>query len=142
MKKKLYIVPLLILAGVFLMGCSNPRKADTELEFTDKSGGVQSYVMDVHKQDDILVPRIELDKNKGTFFIEHDILASTVIGGTYKIKKNILLAETEDKKSVYQFKIIDGKSLKFIQDNSSEIKLTDKTVGIPITDGSIFKLEE
>ena len=98
--------------------------------------------MDIETQDNVLVPRIELDKNAGTFSITHDILASTIIGGTYKIENNILLAETYDKKSTYQFEIIDSKSFKFIQNNSSEIKLTDKNIGISITDGSIFKLQE
>lgn len=142
MKKILYIVLLIVLSGLFLVGCSNSQKADIELEFTDDSSGVQSYIMDVETQYDMLVPRIELDKNNGTFSITHDILSSTIIGGTYKIKNNTLLAETYDEKSTYQFEIIDSKSLKFIQNNSSEIKLTDENVGISISDGSVFKLKE
>lgn len=52
------------------------------------------------------------------------------------------MAETYDKKSTYQFEIIDSKTLKFIQNNSSKIKLTDENIGISISDGSIFKLQE
>lgn len=138
----LYVVLLIVLSGLFLGSCSNFQKTDIELEFADNSNGVQIYIMDIETQDNVLVPRIELDKNTGTFSITHDILASTIIGGTYKIENNILLAETYDKKSTYQFEIIDSKSFEFIQNNSSEIKLTDKNIGISITDGSIFKLQE
>lgn len=142
MRKMLYAVLLIVLSGLFLGSCSNFQKTDIELEFADNSNGVQIYIMDIETQDNVLVPRIELDKNTGTFSITHDILASTIIGGTYKIENNILLAETYDKKSTYQFEIIDSKSFKFIQNNSSEIKLTDKNIGISIADGSIFKLQE
>lgn len=142
MRKMLYAVLLIVLSGLFFGSCSNFQKTDIELEFADNSNGVQIYIMDIETQDNVLVPRIELDKNTGTFSITHDILASTIIGGTYKIENNILLAETYDKKSTYQFEIIDSKSFKFIQNNSSEIKLTDKNISISITDGSIFKLQE
>ena len=142
MKKIPYIVLLIVLSGLFLVGCSNIQKADVELEFTDDSNGVQSYIMDVETRDDVLIPRIVLDKNNGTFSITYDILSSTFIVGTYKIKNNTLLAETYDKQSTYQFEIIDSKSLKFIQNNSSELKLTDENIGISISDGCIFKLQD
>lgn len=131
-----------ILSTLFLTGCSESQKNNIELEFTDDFGGVQSYVMDIETEDTMLIPVIELDKNKETFSITHDMLSSTIIGGTYKIKSNILSAETDDKKSRYQFEIIDSKTLKFVQKNSSEIKLTDENFGVPISDGSIFKLQE
>lgn len=142
MKKISCIVLLIVLSGLFFVDCSNSQKAGIELEFTDDSSGVQSYIMNVETQENILVPRIELDKNNGTFSITYDILSSTIIGGTYKIKNNTLLAKTYDEKSTYQFEIIDSKSLKFIQNKSSEIKLTDENIGISILNGSIFKLQE
>ena len=60
-----------------------------------------------------------------------------------QIRSDVLdIAETYDKKSTYQFEIIDSKTLKFIQNNLSKIKLTDENIGISISDGSIFKLQE
>lgn len=57
MKKISYIVLLIVLlSGLFFVDCSNPQKADIELEFTDDFSGVQSYIMDVETQEDILVP--------------------------------------------------------------------------------------
>ena len=67
MKKIPYIVLLIVLSGLFLVGCSNIQKADVELKFTDDSNGVQSYIMDVETRDDVLIPRIVLDKNNGTY---------------------------------------------------------------------------
>lgn len=142
MKKILYAVLLAVLSGVFFVGCSNSQKGNIESEFSDNFSVVQSYIMDVEKQSNMLIPQIELDKNNKTFSITHDILSSSIIGGTYKIKNNILVAETYDKKSTYQFEIIDSKTLKFIQNNSSKIKLTDENIGISISDGSIFRLQE
>ena len=40
MKKIPYIVLLIVLSGLFLVGCSNIQKADVELKFTDDSNGV------------------------------------------------------------------------------------------------------
>lgn len=141
MKKIQYILFLLVTSCIFVMGCSNSKK-NIELEFMDNSGGIQSYIMDIETHENVLVPIIELNENNKTFSITHDPLSSTIIEGTYKTKNNILSVETYDKRNNYQFEIIDSKTLKFIQKDSSELKLTDENVGISITDGSVFKLQE
>lgn len=144
MKRIIHVVLLVVLTGIFVVGCSifPKRSSSVELEFADNSNGVQNYIMVIESQNNIFVPRLELDKNNETFSIMHDVLSSTIIGGTYEIEDNMLVAKTYDNKSTYQFEIVDSKTLKFIQNNSSEIALTDDRVGIPISDGSIFKLQK
>lgn len=144
MKRTIYIVLLVVLNGMIFAGCSffPKRSSSVELGFADDSNGVQSYIMVIEAPNNIFVPRLELDRNNETFSIMHDVLSSTIIGGTYKIQDNMLVAKTDDNKSTYQFEIVDSRTLKFVQSNSSEIALTDENVGIPISDGSIFKLQK
>lgn len=144
MKRTIHIVLLVVLTGMIFAGCSifTKRSSSVELEFADDSNGVQSYIMVIEAPNNIFVPRLELDRNNETFSIMHDVLSSTIIGGTYKIQDNMLVAKTDDNKSTYQFEIVDSRTLKFVQSNSSEIALTDEDVGIPISDGSIFKLQK
>lgn len=144
MKRIIHVVLLVVLTGMFFVGCSifPKRSSSVELEFADDSNGVQSYIMVVEAKNNVFVPRLELDRNNETFSIMHDVLSSTIIGGTYKIQDNMFVAKTDDNKSTYQFEIVDSRTLKFVQSNSSEIALTDEDVGIPISDGSIFKLQK
>lgn len=51
MKKIRNILLAVILSTLFLAGCSESQKNNIELEFTDDSGGVQSYVMDIETED-------------------------------------------------------------------------------------------
>lgn len=141
MKKILYAILLTVFSGMFLSGCSRQQKADIELEFSKASNGIQNYIMDTEEHDAVQIPTLQLNKNTETFMIMHDSLASTYIGGDYKIKDNILTAETADGTSAYQFEIIDSKTLKFVQEHSSKIELLDEASGIPVTDGSLFRLE-
>lgn len=97
--------------------------------------------MDIGTENNVFLPLLEIDKSDQTFSITNDVLSSTIIGGTYRIKGNILITETHDKQDTYQFEIIDGNTLKFIQDHSSAFKLIDERIGILIVDGSIFKLQ-
>lgn len=69
MKKILYAVLLAVLSGVFFVGCSNSQKGNIESEFSDNFSVVQSYIMDVEKQSNMLIPQIELDKNNKTFLL-------------------------------------------------------------------------
>ena len=62
--------------------------------------------------------------------------------GTYTVEDDLLIAVTSDGKYHYQFQIIDGSTLKFIQSGSSDVSLTDEKLGIPIVDGAEFTLAE
>lgn len=101
----------------------------------------QYFLSDPGEVDAKVLPNIKLNKD-GTFDFFYDMLSSYAPQGNYSIHEDLLEASTSDGKYDYYFRIIDDKTLEFIQDGSSDVSLTDQKIGSPVTDGAIFILKE
>ena len=83
--------------------------------------------------------RVTIVGDKITF--SYDFLSSYASIGTYSIDRSVLTMITDDEMYSYKFKIGE-ESLYFIEDESSEIKLTDETLGYEIEDNIEFRWRE
>lgn len=96
-----------------------------------------NYYMVTEKAEPYPVPCLTLSED-GQFVFTYDVLSSYYPSGTYLLKDKQLTAITSDKKYKYIFTQIGDDTFMFEQNGSSEIRLTDKNIGISITDGAEF----
>ncbi|PNV61797.1 hypothetical protein C0033_11140 [Clostridium sp. chh4-2] len=108
-------------------------------ESIEQESVAKTYYMKTDKAS-YLVPSLTLFED-GHFGLSYDALSSYYNYGTYERKDGKLIAETEDGLKHYVFKE-DNEQFIFIQDESSEITLTDPRIGMGVTDGSVFTLQE
>lgn len=88
---------------------------------TEKAEGF--YMMEPD-EDAAVIPAIEIDGNDGRFMFLYNVLLSANIQGTFEIEDNILTASADDGK-VYLFEIESSETLRFLQEGSSQILLSD-----------------
>ncbi len=90
-------------------------------------------------------PSIDFDLENNTFTFNYDILSSYFSHGTFSISDGKVIAKTDDGKYTYIFEITDNDTITFIQNGSSEIKITDApdSFRVPqVFDGAEFKFLE
>ncbi len=102
--------------------------------------GLKCYYMVVNGQQEREIPNLTLFSD-GTFGFSYDALSSYYAVGDYEVKDDKLIVSTEDGKYHYTFKKDDDNQYIFIADESSDVSLINKRMGVPIEDGAIFKLE-
>lgn len=104
----------------------------------------KTYIMQSSRpeEESIFLPQLWITEKDRQFSFGYDALSSYMSIGTYTVEDDLLIAVTSDGKYHYQFQIIDGSTLKFIQSGSSDVSLTDEKLGIPIVDGAEFTLAE
>lgn len=100
-----------------------------------------SYVMKAD-EDTTVTPCLSLNGKDSSFSFTYDILSSYLSAGSYEIEGNLLSAETEDEKYHFTFEIIDNENLRFLQEKSSEIELTNREYGPKLQDKAVFRLRE
>ncbi|MBR6528176.1 MAG: hypothetical protein IKT45_09600 [Lachnospiraceae bacterium] len=81
-------------------------------------------------------------KSKHEFQFSYDMLSSYLPYGMYTIRGNILTAITYDGQYQYRFEIINGDTLRFLQDGISDVSLIDERLGTAIHDGDLFVRED
>lgn len=94
------------------------------------------------KQDSesVLSPHIRFDFKDNSFTFYFDSLSSYLAIGNFEIEKGQVIAKTDDGKYTYIFDIIDNNTIRFEENGSSEIKMTDgESV---ISDGCEFVFTE
>lgn len=101
----------------------------------------QYFLADPGEDDGVVLPNIQLNKD-GSFEFFYDTLSSYAPHGNYSIQEDLLEASSSDGKYDYYFRIIDDRTLEFIQEGSSDVSLTDQKIGSPVTDGAVFTLKE
>jgi hypothetical protein len=85
-----------------------------------------------------ILPTINIESNNFSF--SYDLLSSYFPHGTYTLKDDILTMTTDDQMYHYSFKV-EKDTLIFQKEKSSEIKLTDQTMGVKVADQSKFQLQ-
>ena len=143
---------LFIMTVVFLAGCvqktdnteitaqkSDIKTLETNEYVENTQNSTKIYTLNVERED--FLPQITINENDKTFLFSFDVLSSYLASGTYTENNWQLELKTGDGKYHYTFDITDDNTLKFNQENSSYIKLTDKTMGEEIKDGAEFIME-
>ncbi|KAB1438460.1 hypothetical protein [Candidatus Galacturonibacter soehngenii] len=128
--KKILLVFILLLLPLQLLACSTNKETSIIKEGT--------YVLEQSDSNQINVPTIMIEGNHFTF--SYDILSSYLSNGTYDLKENIATMTTEDGLYSYVFLVENG-VLIFQKDKSSDVKLTDESMGIEIIDQAKFKIQ-
>lgn len=137
MKKKILFILILFFCFIGYLQYMGKIYKKSENNINDK---IKYYSMKT-QEDSFVVPTIQLNIEEKTFCISHDVLSSLIIGGTYEIINGVLIAKTDDGQKQYLFEEIDENVLRFIQDGSSKIELTDERIGIRISNGAEFILQ-
>jgi len=73
------------------------------------------------------------------FTFTYDPLSSYFNYGHYTIQGDRLIAVTDDGRHQYCFQILGKYTLRFLQDQSSEVSLIDERFGSAVTDGALFQ---
>ena len=111
---------------------------DDELIVVPEFSPLRFYLVTADNKDlPYAIPALTLETGH-RFQFAYDMLSSYVSLGFYTIRDNILTAITDDGRFQYCFEIIDGNTLRFLQDKSSDVSLIDERLGIPITDRALF----
>ncbi len=137
MKKKILFIIILLFCFIGCLQYMGKIYKKSENHISDK---IKYYSMKT-QEDSVVVPTIQLNVEEKTFCISYDVLSSVITGGTYEIINGVLIAKTDDGQKQYLFEEIDENVLRFIQDGSSKIELTDERIGVRISDGAEFILE-
>lgn len=138
------IFAILVVCLLILTGCSTSTESSSSQntdEISEHNADIV-YTMLLDDDSDEFAPYLSLDENNNTFVFTYDVLSSYMPTGTYEIKDGILTAYTDDGKYTYLFSVIDDNTIEFIQDGSSEVKLTDDKLGVSVYDGAQFKAEK
>lgn len=116
---------------VMLTSCNSNNDINTV-----KNG---TYVLEVEGTEAVVSPSVTISNKDITF--SYDMLSSYLPVGVYTIEDDVLTMRTNDGKYKYVFQL-DGESLVFQEDESSEVKLIDERFGSKITNEAEFKLIE
>lgn len=144
---------LIAMSLIFLAGCI--QKADTTdtipettaiqnvvktVETNESTENISNhttiYILKTDREE--LILQIILDENNKSFSFSYDVLSSYLAVGTYMMENEQLKLETDDGKYHYTFDIIDDNTLKFNQENSSDIGLINETLKEEMKDGAEF----
>lgn len=106
-----------------------------------KPGTYYMIVSDMEGKPEAFRPSLTLSRDK-TFTFEYDFTSSYLFKGYYEIEDNIVSANVEGGAYHYLFLQVDQDTLSFMAEGSSDVSLNDQRLGIPITDGALFKIEE
>lgn len=108
------------------MGQESEAKAEEDTKKPEEALKTEMgfYIMEADA-DTTVTPAIELDGTDGTFMFLNDVLLSVNTQGTFEVKDGVVTAKSDDGKKTYLFRIEGEDSLRFMQDGSSKIMLSD-----------------
>lgn len=101
----------------------------------------KSYYMETKEDADGFTPCLSVFDD-GTFGFTYDVLSSYLANGTYSIEDQQIILKTDDGKYQYIFEIEDDDTLLFVKDKSSDVSLIQKDIGVTITDGAQFIIND
>lgn len=101
----------------------------------------KNYYMETKEDADGFTPCLSVFDD-GTFGFTYDVLSSYLANGTYTIEDQQLILKTDDGKYQYIFEIEDDDTLLFVKDKSSDVSLIQKDIGVAITDGARFIIND
>lgn len=101
----------------------------------------KNYYMETKEDADGFTPCLSVFDD-GTFGFTYDVLSSYLANGTYTIEDQQLILKTDDEKYQYIFEIEDDDTLLFVKDKSSDVSLIQKDIGVAITDGARFIIND
>lgn len=131
---------LMAKAILFCVGCS--EKQETEKEEVLQSVKSGTYRMELQEGEQAsVVPNLKVTE-ENEFIFSYDGLSSYLPKGEYEVEENILKAVTDDGKYTYRFAIEEDETLTFLAEGSSGMGLIDARMGVEVTDGAKFVLEE
>ena len=122
---------------IILLDDANPLRDKAEIS------SVKNYYMNAEelgKTEQSLPCLTLLDKEN--FVFSYDVLSSYIPMGTYEITDGELIATDKEKGSRYVFEVVDENTLKFIQEKSADVSLTEENAGAVITDGALFERKQ
>lgn len=123
------IILVIIVSGMLLSGCTK-----TVYGLSDGT-----YIMQ-GAQDEPLQPAITFNVEEETFIFKYDILSSYFPHGSWALHDEKLVAKTDDNKYTYIFEVVDNDTIRFVQENSSQI--TAIKGDTPVVDGAEFKFKD
>jgi hypothetical protein len=128
-RKRVLIIGISLLLMISVSSCDQTSKKS---EINDGK-----YTLKVSEKENAgaIVPAITI--SDGTFTFSYDPLSSYLSYGEYDIQDDRLILTTVDEKNQYTFQI-NGKSLFFIEEESSDVKLLDANLGIQVVDRAEF----
>lgn len=128
-RKIVLIIGISLILMISVSSCGHTSK---ESELNDGK-----YTLKVSEQENTgaIFPAITI--SDGTFTFSYDPLSSYLSYGEYYIQDDKLILTTVDEKYQYTFHI-NGKSLFFIEEESSDVKLLDANLGIQVLDRDEF----
>jgi hypothetical protein len=126
---------IVLIIGISLLLMISVSSCDQTSKKTEINDG--KYTLKVSEKENVgaIVPAITI--SDGTFTFSYDSLSSYLSYGEYDIQDDRLILTTEDEKYQYTFQI-NGKSLFFIEEESSDVKLLDANLGIQVVDRAEF----
>lgn len=131
---------LMAMVILFCVGCS--EKQETEKEEVLQSVKSGTYRMELQEGEQAsVVPNLKVTE-ENEFIFSYDGLSSYLPKGEYEVEENILKAVTDDGKYTYRFAIEEDETLTFLAEGSSGMGLIDARMGVEVTDGAKFVLEE
>lgn len=86
-----------------------------------------------------LKPFITLNAEEGRFTFTYDPLSSYANIGHFTVEGDVVTAVTDDGEYTFLFRIEGEDRVSFIADGSSELKLVDESLVIPVLDGTVFE---
>lgn len=122
---------------IILLDDANPLRDKAEIS------SIKNYYMNAEelgKTEQSLPCLTLLDKEN--FVFSYDVLSSYIPMGTYEITDGELIATDKEKGSRYVFEVVDENTLKFIQEKSADVSLTEENAGAVITDGALFERKQ
>ena len=126
--KRMSRVIISIFVLIFCTSCS--------AESTIREG---TYLLQGQEESIAILPRVNIDGENIMF--SYDLLSSYANIGGFIIDKNKLIMTTCDNRYTYVFEI-DEDSLYFLEDESSNVSLTDPRFGYEIKDFDEFKFSD
>lgn len=147
--RKRLIMLCCIVSFVCFAGCAaseadkTEKKAEEKEEIENIFGKEDRFYIMEADADTTVTPAIELDAASGTFMFLHNILLSANIQGTFEVEDNMLTATADDGTGKYLFEIENGDVLRFVQEGSAKIMLSDTENNEKfLADKAKFMLEE
>ena len=98
-----------------------------------------TYIANISDEIAEIKPTVTFILSDNTFIFFYDPFSSYFEYGKYTVENDKIVANTDNGKNIYIFKIVDEKTVSFVADGSSELKMTEGELSV--IDGTEFVCE-